>query len=278
MQKRRPISVIFTLAVFLVLEGAAFAILHFNNDLQRSWFGSAGHSVMSALWGGGQRVHDYFFLQKQNDSLAAENFALGQKISALEDSLSSYKSLKKTSAIAQRLTGVHHRYSFIPAAIVKISTSTQHNYFIIDKGLKDGVREGAGVITANGVVGIVEAVSGDYSYCISFLNYNMNVSARLGSDGPVGPLAWDGHRKAILSEIPHHTVKALGDTVYTSGYSAIFPSDIPLGVTVDSHLKDGATYNMDVELFEDYSTLRYVTIVNNLDSEQISKLEKEGRE
>jgi rod shape-determining protein MreC len=72
-------------------------------------------------------------------------------------------------------------------------------------------------------------------------------------------------------------VKELGDTVYTSGYSAIFPRDIPLGVTVDAHLKDGATYRMDVELFEDFSTLRYVTLVNNLDSDEISELEKEGR-
>lgn len=276
MQKRKPITVILTVAVFLVLEGAALAILRYSNDLQRSWFGAAGHSVMSALWGGSQQIHDYFVLRSRNDSIAVENFALTRRIASLEDSLNAFRAQRATEKV-EIGHGNCDRYGFIPGTIIKVSTNRQHNYLLIDRGSADGVMEGAGVITPMGVVGIVEAVSRNYSYCISFQNYNMSVSARLGADGPVGPLVWDGNRRATLSEIPHHTVKELGDTVYTSGYSAIFPRDIPLGVTVDSHLKDGATYRMDVELFEDFSTLRYVTLVNNLDSDEISSLEKEGR-
>ena len=67
-----------------------------------------------------------------------------------------------------------------------------------------------------------------------------------------------------------------GDTVYTSGFSAIFPKDIPVGVTVDSRLKDGATYNLEVKLFENFSSLKYVTIVSLMDDGEIEKLEKEG--
>ena len=68
----------------------------------------------------------------------------------------------------------------------------------------------------------------------------------------------------------------LGDTVYSSGYSTIFPKDIPIGVTVASRLKDGATWNLEVKMFEDFSRLKYVTIVTNLDAAEIVKLEKEG--
>ena len=70
----------------------------------------------------------------------------------------------------------------------------------------------------------------------------------------------------------------LGDTVYSSGYSTIFPKDIPLGVTVDSRLKDGATWELEVKLFEDFSRLKYVTIVTNLDTAEMLNLEKEGED
>lgn len=131
-------------------------------------------------------------------------------------------------------------------------------------------------MTEKGVVGIVEHVSEHYSYALSFRNYKISVSARLGKEGPVGPMTWDGFRDAVLEEIPHHLVDGLGDTVYTSGFSAIFPKDIPLGVTVGSKLKDGATYNLDVRLLEDFSCLKYVTVVSNPDAEEIRKLEEEG--
>ena len=64
-----------------------------------------------------------------------------------------------------------------------------------------------------------------------------------------------------------------GDTVYTSGYSSIFPADIPLGTTGDARIVNGATYEIDVTLFEDYSSLRYITIVRNLNEEEIKSLE-----
>jgi rod shape-determining protein MreC len=86
---------------------------------------------------------------------------------------------------------------------------------------------------------------------------------------------WDGihSNKAILKEIPHHMVFSPGDTVYTSGYSSIFPRDIPLGVTGESRVVNGATYEINVTLFEDYSALRYITIVENLNKGEIKSLE-----
>jgi len=66
---------------------------------------------------------------------------------------------------------------------------------------------------------------------------------------------------------------AVGDTVYTSGFSSIFPPDIPLGVTGESRIVNGSTSEIKVRLFEDFSSLRYVTIVENLGREEIRQLE-----
>ena len=88
-------------------------------------------------------------------------------------------------------------------------------------------------------------------------------------------MSWDGisSRKAILREIPHHVIFQQGDTVYTSGFSSIFPPDIPLGTTGKSKIVNGATYEIEITLFEDYGALRYVTIVENLGKDEIKILE-----
>ena len=166
-------------------------------------------------------------------------------------------------------------FRYIPANIVKISNNTHHNYLIIGKGSEDGVSEGAGVITGKGAIGVIDAVSRNHSYARSFKNHEMNISARLGKEGAVGPMAWDGFSssRAILSEIPHHVEFEKGDTVYTSGYSSIFPPDIPLGTAGEAKIVNGATYDIEVTLFEDFGALRYVTIVENIGKEEIEKLE-----
>jgi rod shape-determining protein MreC len=103
----------------------------------------------------------------------------------------------------------------------------------------------------------------------------MNISARLGTEGAVGPLSWNGITSdgAILKEIPHHVEFEKGDTVYTSGYSSIFPPDIPLGEVGDARIVNGATYEINVRLFEDFGALRYVTIVENLSKDEMKELE-----
>ena len=126
---------------------------------------------------------------------------------------------------------------------------------------------------------MIDAVSENYSYARSFRNFGMSISSRIGRMGSVGPMEWDGRsrNKAILKEIPHHMEFHEGDTVYTSGYSSIFPPDIPLGVVGKSKIVNGATYEIEVELFEDFGAIRYVTIVDNAAYEEMKRLEETQR-
>ena len=88
-------------------------------------------------------------------------------------------------------------------------------------------------------------------------------------------MSWDGIHSngALLQEIPHHMEIAKGDTVFTSGFSSIFPPDIPLGITSESRIVNGSTYEIQVRLFEDFAALRHVTVVENLGREEIKQLE-----
>ena len=271
MRKGNIIKNIATAAIFIALEVAALAMLNNNGPLQNLWFSEAAHGFMGNVWGSTQKVKDYFHLKSANDSLALENHNLRVRLAQLENDLNA-SGINPKGDTPEKAAG----FRYIHAHIEKISNNTQHNYMIIGKGSDDGVVVGAGVITGKGAIGIIDAVSENYSYARSFKNHGMSISARLGKEGVVGPLSWDGIRSnnAILSEIPHHVEFEKGDTVYTSGYSSIFPADIPLGTAGDAKIVNGATYEINIRLFEDFSALRYVTIVENLGRDEMKTLEE----
>lgn len=274
---RKILIVILNAAIFIVLEVAALSMLRNNGELQDTWVLKGFHAFYASLWGKTEQVKYYFSLKKENDRLAQENFSMAVRLRHYMDMESEQMACAADSAVASAgrydstYTG---RYSYTAATIAKISNNRQRNYIILDKGSEDGILPKSGVITAKGVIGIVDAVSRHYSYAISFKNAGMTVSARIGMQGPVGSLVWDGiHTNgAILTEIPHHLPVERGDTVYTSGFSSIFPPDIPLGTVGESEIVDGATYEIKVELFEDFRALRYVTVVRNNGQEETGQL------
>ena len=270
MKKGNLIYYIMTAAIFIVLEVAALTMLTRSGELQKTWFGKAGQGFMEWIWGGTQKISDYFSLREQNEKLAAENSRLTMLLAKQNDSL--FRDTLDKMVIPMNAVG---DFTYIPARISKISSNSQHNYMILDRGMNDGVREGDGVVTAKGAVGIIDAVSENYAFARSFKNHQMSISARLGKEGSVGTLSWDGvsKNKALLKEIPHHIALAAGDTVYTSGYSSIFPADIPLGTAGEAKIVNGATYEIKVTLLEDLESLRYAIIVGNLGNGEITKLE-----
>lgn len=256
-------------AVFILLETAAIVMLNHNNSMQRLWTMRLSHGFMAKTWGFTQKVRGYFSLAGQNEELAFENHRLREMIREYEDAA-------KATDISLQSVARDDGFVYTPAQIIKSGTNSQHNYLILDKGSEDGIVQNSGIISSKGVIGIVDAVSRHYSYAISFLNTEVNISSRLGGTGAVGPLAWDGKNTdgAILKEIPLQYRYSPGDTVYTSGYSVIFPPDIPLGTAGDASIINGATNEITVNLFQDYTALKFVTIVRNTRAAEIEALEQ----
>ena len=268
---RKTIPIIINAVVFIAMEIAALHMLTNNDKLQNILISEKVHGFMAKAWGGSESVRRYFSLAKENENLAQENFVLSQK-------LRRYQAADETTNVRNAYTSISKMigYEYTPASIVKISRNKQHNYIIIGKGSNQGILPKSGIISRNGVVGIVDAVDKEYSYALSFMNNEISISARLGKEGAVGPLVWDGKSTdgALLKEIPLQCKFHPGDTIYTSGYSSIFPADIPLGVTGESRIVNGATNEIKIKLFQDFSTLRYVTVVTNVGAKEMEYLEK----
>ena len=253
-------------AIFIILEIAALAMLGNGSSLQGIWLNRASRRVQALLWGGSETLRNYFFLDKQNQEMVLAN-------TALMEELQRYRSLSQSPSLPEQSS----HYRFTPATVVKMSRNSSHNYIILDKGSEDGIKPESGIITDHGVVGFIEGVGKKYSYGITLMNSGASVSSRIGKDGFTGPLVWDGRAtdKATIRDLPMHYDNHPGDTVYTSGFSSIFPPDIPVGTVVRSRVNDGSSADFEVDMFEDCLRLRHVTVVRNRDREEIESLEKE---
>ena len=277
MQRRRTITgTLINTAVFILLEIAALGMLRHGDSLQDLFISRAAHGFLGYFWGVSENISDYASLRTENRHLAEEILRLTETITRLEEEAAAAAACDS----ADYTTAWRGKYEFIPAEVIKNSVNKQHNYLIIGKGSDDGVRPQTGIITSRGVIGIVDAVSRHYSYAISFLNSDSSISARIGKDGAAGPMAWDGKGagNALLREIPLQVKFEEGDTVYTSGFSTIFPPDIPIGRITGSRIVNGATFEIKVSLFQDFSSVRHVCLVRNRDLDEIMSLEKGGAE
>ena len=130
-------------------------------------------------------------------------------------------------------------YDIFKASVINNSITHADNYITINKGTADGVRSEMGVVNGSGVVGIV-------------------------------------YLTAYVKDMPRHSLFSLGDTIVTSGHSAVFPSGIPIGTVddiADSH--DGLSYLLRVKLFTDFARLNDVRVIAEKGQEEQLELEKQ---
>lgn len=233
-------------------------LMNHSSALQRTWLAKGSQGFMGAVWGGAENVRGYFSLKEENRTLAQDNIRLTRELERAKEEM------RRIKAIDVSYADGRGDYEIIGAEIIKMSRNKAHNFLILNRGLIDGVKEHSGVMSPGGVVGIIESVSETQSFALSFQNVNMSISARLGTEGPVGPMTWDGRHSdgAILREIPLRTLLSPGDTVYTSGFSTLFPPDIPLGEVTGSKTVDGTSMEIYVRLFQDFKSVRWVSVVH----------------
>ena len=273
MPRRNSSAIVLSAAIFILLEVAAIAMLHSSSVLQDIWLNRASHRVSGWLWGSGNRIAGYFQLDSRNKMLQEENARLSEE-------LRKYRELEKSEQYLSGARTLDDGFDYIFAHIVKMGTKSQRNYIIVDKGRLDGVGPDCGVITSEGVIGVIDAADDHLAYGRTLMNPSMHVSVRIGRDGVAGPLSWNGRssRGAVVGGIPLGYKAEAGDTLWTSGYSAIFPAEIPVGTVVGSSTRSGASQDVQVELLQDFGALDYVTVVRNRNLSAIEALEQSAEE
>ncbi len=249
--------------VFIILEAAAILLVS-NYDIVKDWdVAKALARPMNSLSKGILSIGDYFSLRKTNNRLAEENVELRNENEMLWEIINR-QAEKDDSTFTPETAPT---FTYLPAKIVSNNTDRLHNYIIIDKGEKDSIEIGQGVVTERGIIGYVVSIGPKYSKVSSILNVDNMFSADLEKTGTFGTMRWEGKRtdRMTMNEIPVHTVFSVGDTVVSNGYSLIYPAHIPIGTVVDSDLRDGTNFSATIKLFENFNRLKYVYVVKRND-------------
>jgi rod shape-determining protein MreC len=252
---------------FLFLELVCVWLIVENNQYQSSAYFNSSNRIVAGVLGYSQGVKEYFSLRTVNKDLAAENAILR---SALEQRNQQFfnNPLKhqNDSAVIQ--------FEYISAKVVSNSTQFYKNYITINKGLKDGVAPGMAAISEKGVVGKVKSSSAHFAVLISLLHTDEMVSCVIKGKDYFGTAQWNGTdiRTTDLRYIPRHANPAVGDSVVTSGYNAIFPPNVLVGIIESSALsQESPFWNVKVRLAQDFSKLSFVELVkSNLRTERDS--------
>ncbi len=207
----------------------------------------------------------YFTLIQNNKHLQKENINLKELL--MQHNIS-YK------AIIPKNKPLHKQYIFTVANVVYHTIHKTKNYILINKGKKEGIEKNMGVITHEGIVGIVGKVWENHAKVISILHTNILLSAKIDSSDTIGTIKWFGKNtnQIHLLYIPRHVPIELHSKVVTSGYSTIFPSHLPIGKISKINLPNHASfYDIQVHLYTPFHKLKHVYILKKRKIEDYDK-------
>lgn len=265
--------------LFVLLTSFSFYLFIHNSEFQRSKYLSVFQEMAGRVYLVSNSVESYMSLKTINSDLM-------RRIAVLEQEMRDYK--KEVEILSEQVFPMDvHKYeniysnvfSFIPAQVVNNQINRiGNNYITLNKGTLAGLKEDMGVLSPNGIVGVVMSVSLHFSRVIPILNPKYQPSCKIKGTDYFGTLSWDGKdsRYISLKELPQHAAFNIGDTIVTSGFSTIFPEGVLVGTVEDTFKKKGENYNsLKVKLFTNFGALSEVlVVVNALKEEQLS-IEKE---
>ncbi len=243
--------------LFLLLEGIALLLVVQFNQKQHDILNHSLLLLTTSMEHRVDRISEYIDMKEELVKLQGEN----QRLKAQLESAKFSNAVTRDTAVSDSLEQL---YTYIAADVVSNSVLNTSNYLRLDRGSMHGVEPHMGVISQDGIVGVVRAVTDHYCNVMSILHRQTRIKAAIGSEGYFGTLSWDGKDPDFmqLSAVPKHANVSPGDTVFTSGYSQLFPPGLIIGTVDEVTVPKGQNFfDITVDLRNDIRKLQSVYIV-----------------
>lgn len=265
--------------VFLIYVVVSCFLLFTFNPYQRSAFFGSSNKVTSKVYELSDEVTGYFGLRNVNDELLQRNGELELEILRLKTQLYSYQDSVAVDSISAH-DRQYDKYDYEMARVINNSVAHADNYITLNKGSRDGIAPDMAVVNQQGVVGVVTVVNEDNAVALSLLNTKWHLSCKVKNSDFFGSLSWNTRSPeyATLDELPRHIEFSVGDTIVTSGFSAIFPEGLMVGTIAGrAEQKNDNFISVRVKLACDFYHLGSVIVMRNKDIEAQKQLEKEAK-
>jgi len=251
--------------LFLFLEIIAIVLMTKNRSFTGSVILNSTSQFSGSLNKSYSGIIDYFDLKKQNEFLVQEN-------AYLKNSIIQINNTQNTIIPPDTI------YNYIVAKVISNSIHKADNYLMLDKGKRHGIKIDMPIISDQGIVGSVVAVSENFCSVMSVLHKDSKISAKIKKNNQLANILWDNmdYQRGTLADIPSHIDLRVGDTIITSGHSLIYPEGIIIGIAENYNTRTGSSLNSAVIKFStDFNSLKYVYAVQNSRLEEMLLLKKE---
>jgi len=245
--------------VFILLQVLSLWLIFNYTYFQQSSFFQSTNSISSAILMKVSSITDYLNLGDANQILIDENAKLKNK----EDD--SYVIVNKEYVLIED-TLRKTKFRYYSAKVINSTYHHVQNSLTLNKGKTGGLKPDMGVISQQGLVGVISATSDNFSIVLPIIHPKAWYSVQIKDKHYIGILKWDGKdfRTAQMAEVANHALLAIGDTVETRE-SGILPEGIPVGIIKKFEKVEGSNFlAISVELFVDFSQVYYVFVIDNL--------------
>ncbi len=213
-----------------------------------------------------------FDARGENDQLKRENAALSRQVLDLRAAAEDAGYAEEVDKLVAQ--PALDAYEPVQADVLLRSFSAWYGGMTIDVGTSSGVEPNDAVVSANGLVGRIESVSGGTARVILITDGRSPVTARVVGKGPQGLVqAVVGSPGELdMTLIQGDKDPSDGDKLVTAGFSegqltSRYPAGIPIGeVSETTPTEREGRLQVRVEPFADLSDLDGVTVLTGGDS------------
>lgn len=256
--------------VFFILQVIALTSYSSVMSFPRTKFLNSSASLVAKLLTWERNIIKYLYLDEENVKLQEQNIELENKLPHNFISID-----QKTAIINDTIRMLS--FERTNATVINSSHTFSNNYFTIDAGTERGIERKMGVISAEGIVGIIYDVSKHYALVKSVLTSDINISAYIEGVDAFGIIKYDGDdpQTVQLTGISNDIEIKLGSKVKTRGSGGYFPQGLSVGTIEDIQPIEGEPrWNITVKLSQDMRSLRYVYVIKNIHQLELNELEQ----
>jgi rod shape-determining protein MreC len=212
---------------------------------------------------------DVVRLAQQNEQLEAEVSRLQAQIIELQQENSELEVLSALLDFARS----HSENEYITAAVIGRDISPFLHYVIINRGSDDGLRRGMPVVSSQGLVGRVAAVTADGARVQLITDPDTAINVRIQPSGSEGLLEGSITGDITIGAIPQDANINNGDLVLTSGLGGNYPPDMLIGQISGVRQRPVELFQTaSVEPVVDFSQLEIVLVIVNFRPVNIAPL------
>ncbi|GAB4470542.1 MAG: rod shape-determining protein MreC [Anaerolineales bacterium] len=212
-------------------------------------------------------------LQQRNLQLEAQVSQLQAQIIDLQQQLTEARILSALVEFAR--ANPENRYQ--AAAVIGRDPSPFLRYIIINRGSDDNIRRGMPVVTQQGLVGRIDAVTANAARVQLITDSGAVVNAKIQPSGAQAVLKGQLSGDLLLDMIPQGVAIEAGNLVLTSGLGGGYPPNIVIGQIAGIRSQPQDIFqSATVQSVVDFNQLEIVLVIVNFRPVNIEPLIPEG--